>query len=173
MFPRLTPASWPAADVDRLASRVMAEQEISPTPEGQADDEENNSIDSGFTYVGQFIDHDLTLDNEPNDLTTPRDPTTVPNLRTPSFDLDSLYGSGPTSSPQLYEADGVHLKLGAPLTGSSTDTGAVDLPRDATGQALLGDPRNDENRIVGQMHTVFLRFHNQWADRLADAHKGW
>src|SRR5690242_6692357 len=38
MFPRLASARWPTADVDRLAGRVMAEQEASPTPEGQADD---------------------------------------------------------------------------------------------------------------------------------------
>jgi hypothetical protein len=174
MFDRLPAASWPAADVDLLASKVMAEDETEPTPEGQADDEENADIDAGFTYVGQFIDHDLTLDPRPNDLTTPIDPFTLQNFRTPVFDLDSVYGAGPQGSPQLYEPDGVHLKLGTPLTGSSTDHGAVDLPRDTTtGQALLGDPRNDENRIVAQLHSIFLRFHNLLANRLARAHRTW
>ena len=28
-------------------------------------------------------------------------------------------------------------------------------------RALIGDPRNDENLIVSQLHGVFLRFHNQ------------
>src|SRR5207244_3070964 len=110
----------------------------------------------------------------PNDLTTPIDPTTLVNFRTPRFDLDSVYGNGPSLSPQLYAADGVHLKLGAPLTGSATDAGSVDLPRDpTTGQAFLGDPRNDENRLVGQMHTIFLRFHNMVADRVKAAHPTW
>ena len=173
MFRQLPAASWPAADVDLLATKLIAEEETEPTPEGQADDEENNDIDAGVTYVGQFIDHDLTRDPRPDDLTTPIDPFSLPNARTPAFDLDSLYGGGSHSSPQLYEADGVHLKLGTPLTGSSTDTGAVDLPRDANGQALLGDPRNDENRIVAQLHSIFLRFHNLLADRIARANPRW
>jgi hypothetical protein len=173
MFSQLPAASWPAADVDLLATKLMADEEVDPTPEGQVDDEENNEIDAGFTYVGQFIDHDLTRDPRPDDLTTPVDPFSLPNGRTPAFDLDSVYGGGPGSSPQLYEADGVHLKLGAPLSGSSTDIRAVDLPRDTIGQALLGDPRNDENRIVAQLHSIFLRFHNLLADRLARAHPRW
>jgi hypothetical protein len=172
MFGQLPAASWPAADADLLASKIMAAEETEPTPEGQVDDEENNNIDAGFTYAGQFIDHDLTLDPRPNDLTTPIDPYSLQNFRTPAFDLDSVYGAGPRNSPQLYEADGVHLKLGATLTGSP-DAGAADLPRDATGQALLGDPRNDENRIVAQLHSIFLRFHNLLANRLAHAHPTW
>jgi hypothetical protein len=174
MFDRLPAASWPAADVDLLAARLIAEEETEPTPEGQADDEENNDIDAGVTYVGQLIDHDLTLDPRPDDLITPVDPYSLQNFRTPAFDLDSVYGAGPRGSPQLYEADGVHLKLGAPLIGSATDRGAVDLPRDPiTGRALLGDPRDDENRIVAQLHSIFLRFHNRLADRLARAHPAW
>jgi Animal haem peroxidase len=174
MFNTLPAASWLAADVDLLANRVMAEEETEPTPEGQADDEENNDIDAGFTYVGQLIDHDLTLDPRPDDLTTPTDPYSLQNFRTPAFDLDSVYGAGPSGSPQLYQADGVHLKLGASLTGSDTDKGAVDLPRDViTGQAMLGDPRDDENRIVAQLHSIFLRFHNLLADRLARSHPWW
>src|SRR5262249_41205207 len=148
LFSGLPAASWPTADVHSLASRLMAEEETEPTPEGQVDDEENLAIDSGYTYVGQFIDHDLTLDPRPNDLTTPVDPATLQNSRTPAFDLDSVYGGGPLASSQLYAADGIHLKVGNRLTGSATDRGAVDLPRDGAGQAILGDPRNDENRIV-------------------------
>jgi hypothetical protein len=174
MFSGVPVASWPAADVDALATRLIAEEETEPTPEGQADDEENNDIDAGVTYVGQLIDHDLTLDPRPDDLTTPVDPFSLQNFRTPAFDLDSIYGAGPGGSPQLYTADGVHLKLGAPLTGSATDRGAVDLPRDAaSGQALIGDPRDDENRIVAQLHSIFLRFHNRLADRVARAHPTW
>jgi hypothetical protein len=174
MFPSLAGASWAPSDIDLLATNVLAERETTPTPEGQVDDEENAAIDAGFTYAGQFIDHDLNLDDRPNDLAGTIDPTTLANGRTARFDLDSMYGSGPSGSPTLYQADGVHLKLGAALTGSATDPHAVDLPRDpSTGQALLGDGRNDENRIVGGMHTIFLRFHNLLADRVARAHPTW
>src|SRR4051812_26014201 len=138
LFPQLPAAKWPMVDVDALSSRVMADEEDEPTPENLVDDEENLAIDAGYTYVGQFIDHDLTLDPRPNDLTTPIDPTTLQDFRTPAFDLDSVYGGGPTASPQLYQSDGVHLQLGAPLKGSATDPKAVDLPRDDNGQARTG-----------------------------------
>lgn len=172
MFPKLPQASWSGADLEALAVKVMAEEEADPTPEGEQDEEENNDIDAGFTYVGQFIDHDLTLDDRPNDLTTPVDPFQLPNLRTPAFDLDSVYAKGPSGSPELYQADGVHLKLGTALSGSS-DRGAADLLRDNTGRALIGDPRNDENRIVASLHSIFQRFHNQFADRLTQRHPTW
>lgn len=172
MFAKLPQASWATADLEALANKVMAKEETDPTPEGQQDEEENSDIDAGFTYVGQFIDHDLTLDDRPNDLTTPMDPFSLPNLRTPAFDLDSVYAKGPSGSPELYQADGVRFKLGVPLGGSS-DQGAVDLLRTANGQALLGDPRNDENRIVASLHSIFQRFHNLIADRLARQHPSW
>ncbi|MBK7872623.1 MAG: hypothetical protein IPJ74_19050 [Saprospiraceae bacterium] len=38
---------------------------------------------------------------------------------------------------------------------------ADDLPRNAVGAAIIGDPRNDENRIISQLHLAFLRFHNR------------
>ena len=174
MFPRLPAAQWPAADLNALADEVMADQEADVTPEGEVDDEENGDIDAGYTYAGQFIDHDLTLDNRPNDLTTPVDPRTLANARTAAFDLDSVYGGGPAASPKLYAADRTHLLLGAPLTGTPNDPGSVNMPRDpASGQALGGDPRDDENRIVAGLHTIVLRFHNQWVDRLTALHPRW
>jgi hypothetical protein len=173
MFPGLPSARWPDDQINALAAAVMAEPEAEETPEGEPDAEENGDIDAGYTYVGQFIDHDLTLDNRPDDLTTPVAPQSLTNGRTPAFDLDSVYGAGPAGSPQLYAADHVHLLLGAPLTGTPADPGSVDLPRNPQGQALAGDGRDDENRIVAGLHTIMLRFHNAWADRLAAQHPGW
>ena len=61
----------------------------------------NPNIPAGFTYLGQFVDHDITLD-----LTSlgdkEKDPLGIENFRTPSFDLDSVYGLGPDGSPHLY-----------------------------------------------------------------------
>ncbi len=78
MFARLPAAHWPDAELSTLADEVMADQEADVTPEGEVDDEENGDIDAGYTYAGQLIDHDLTSDNRPNDLTTPVDPRTLP-----------------------------------------------------------------------------------------------
>jgi hypothetical protein len=36
-----------------------------------------------------------------------------------------------------------------------------DLPRNSQNIALAGDPRNDENLIVSQLHLALLRFHNK------------
>lgn len=37
-------------------------------------------------------------------LDRPANPRRTPNARRPYFDLDSVYGDGPSGSPQLYEA---------------------------------------------------------------------
>lgn len=165
MFANLPAATFSTSEIDALTKAIMAEPEVDPTPETEIDAEENLDIPAGYTYFGQFVDHDLTLDDRPNDLTSATDVSSLVNLRTPQFDLDSLYGSGPVTSAKLYNADAMHLLEGKLLTGS-TDTGARDLPRDSRGQAIVGDPRNDENRIVAGIHSMFIRLHNQQVDRI-------
>ncbi|OMQ15737.1 hypothetical protein A7K94_0207450 [Modestobacter sp. VKM Ac-2676] len=59
---------------------------------------ENPGIPSGYTYLGQFIDHDITFDPV-SSLQRQNDPDALHNFRTPRFDLDSLYGRGPATSP--------------------------------------------------------------------------
>lgn len=171
MFPNLNKATFGSSAIDALANANIAEAET-PTPEGQADSEDNADISAGYTYFGQFIDHDLTLDDRPNDLTTPTDVSSLVNLRTPQLDLDSLYGQGPTKSPTLYNTDGMHLLTGRTLTGSA-DKGSMDLPRSTNGQAIIGDPRNDENRIVAGIHSSFIRLHNKFVDQVKRAHPRW
>ncbi len=58
------------------------------------------------------------------------------------------------------------MLLGEPMSGNPFDPEARQIPRGPNGRALIGDPRNDENRIVAQLHATFLRFHNQVADHL-------
>jgi Animal haem peroxidase len=118
---------------------------------------DNETIPAGYVYFGQFVDHDMTHDTTP--LTQQKqDPRGMTNFDSPKFDLDSLYGKGPTASPELYDPS----KPGYMLLNRHDDL--VDLPRDAVGAAYLGDPRNDENLIVAQLHTVFLRLHNKQMD---------
>lgn len=119
-------------------------------------------IPAGFTYFGQFVDHDITMDAT-GLADAERDPKATVNFRTPTFDLDSVYGSGPGVSPWLYNRDGRRLVMGD-LSSGFTDAG--DLPRRSDGLALIGDPRNDENLMVAQIHLVFLRFHNRVVDEL-------
>ncbi len=139
-------------------------------PLGEDDDDENTAeldgalrLPAGYTYFGQFVDHDITFDPV-SSLTRQNDPDGLTDFRTPRFDLDSLYGRGPTDQPYLYEGDHLHLVLGRKLSQdqASTDpTAGPDLQRVPSERATIGDPRNDENLIVSQLQTVFIRFHNQ------------
>ena len=141
-------------------------------PLGEDDDDENRSewngelrLPAGYTYFGQFVDHDITFDPA-SSLTRQNDPDALHDFRTPRFDLDSLYGRGPSDQPYLYDEEGLHLRLGATL-----EAGGRDLPRVETGRAVIGDPRNDENVIVSQLHVAFIRFHNAVVDHEAqDGH---
>ena len=73
-----------------------------------------SQIPAGFTYLGQFVDHDLTFDKTERDARRRVSPAQLLQARSPSLDLDSLYGAGPQDpeSAKFYEADGVHLKIG-------------------------------------------------------------
>jgi hypothetical protein len=122
----------------------------------------NPRIPAGFTYLGQFIDHDITFDPV-SKLDRLADPKALRNFRTPRLDLDSVYGSGPVAQPFLYdwkdtEPAGTRLLIGR----NEVD----ELPRNQQGRALIGDMRNDENAIVAQLHLLFIRFHNAVVDWL-------
>ena len=125
-------------------------------------------IPAGFTYLGQFLDHDLTFDKSPLMEGANISPATLLQSRSPKLDLDSLYGHGPQDplSATFYEADGLHLKTGAAQGGPP----GSDLPRltagASVGKAIIPDPRNDENLAVAQTHSAFIRFHNRVVDTL-------
>jgi hypothetical protein len=129
----------------------------------------NSQIPAGFTYLGQFIDHDLTFDKTDVMLGTNVTPAQLLQARSPSLDLDSLYGAGPQDpgSAKFYEADGLHLKMGK-TTGPAKN--GFDLPRGAGNtdakkrKAIIPDPRNDENLAVAQTHLAMIRFHNRVVD---------
>jgi hypothetical protein len=131
---------------------------------------DDSQIPSGYTYLGQFIAHEITYDpiqGLPVSEIKPED------LRSPSVDLDSLYGEGPCDekSKSLYDDDKpAHLKLGQtqPIDGFDRKFDN-DLPRDPHGEALVGDPRNDENLAVAQTHVALINFHNRVVDALAPA----
>ena len=131
-----------------------------PMEEGRGAD--NPEIPAGFTYLGQFIDHDVTFDPV-SSIARRNDPDSLHNFRTPRFDLDSLYLFGPSASPHLYNRrDPDHL-----LT-SKNRVGEPDLPRNQQNIALVGDPRNDENILISQMQVAFAHFHNAIVDHLRE-----
>jgi Animal haem peroxidase len=123
---------------------------------------DNPDLPAGFTYLGQFVDHDTTFDPV-SSFGRRHDPDALENFRTPRFDLDCLYLAGPKASPFLYEKrDPDRFLL------ERNRAGDRDLPRNSQQTALIGDPRNDENIIVSQLHVGFLSFHNALVALLRD-----
>src|SRR5262249_54037851 len=129
---------------------------------------ENAGIPAGYTYLGQFIDHDITFDPA-SSLQQHNDPDALVDFRTPRLDLDALYGRGPADQPYMYI--GNKFRLGRALLELDHPTKVRDLPRFAdpndpqeAKRALIGDKRNDENVIVAQLHAALLQFHNKLVD---------
>lgn len=132
--------------------RLITNPELSPN------NRDNPFHTAGVTFFGQFLDHDMTFDNA-SPLGVPTRPEVSPNLRTPAFDLDTVYGGGPTASPHLFNADRITMRV---------ESGGLfeDVPRRPDQQAIIGDPRNDENLMISGLHAAFLVFHNKVAERL-------
>ncbi|HEV7889780.1 MAG TPA: heme peroxidase family protein [Pyrinomonadaceae bacterium] len=144
-----------------------------------------SSIPSGYTYFGQFVDHDITLDVS-SSIDVPTDANTINNMRSPALDLDSVYGRGPGLDPFLYAFPNAGPSTAIKMqVGTNTNTGQAggpsnngapsgmviqknwDVPRIlGTNTAVIGDPRNDENLIVVQFQHAMLRFHNAVVDML-------
>ncbi len=136
-------------------------------PAKSANNPDNPAITAGFTFLGQFLDHDMTFDPT-SSLKRQQDPESIRNFRVPALDLDNVYGSGPGASPHLYDAtDGIKLLI-EEIPGSAAvslgGSNRFDVPRNSQKTALIGDPRNDENLIVSQLQLAFLRFHNHVVD---------
>src|ERR1700747_3580135 len=91
-------------------------------------DPEKSSIPALYTYLGQFIDHDITFDPA-SSLQKQNDPNALVDFRTPRLDLDNVYGRGPADQPYMYAPDGVRFLLGTDLTRNGDKTKAKDLPR--------------------------------------------
>ncbi len=174
-FSRMGPKGKP---LDEKLLIALAE---AMTADSGQPDSTGPTIPAGFTYLGQFVDHDLTLDKTARSL---GENVTVSELvqgRSPALDLDSLYGRGPHHPEDAkFYSDGVRLKMGAtakspfPDNGTNIDLAGFDLPRVGFGStkaerrtALIPDTRNDENLVVAQTHLAFIRFHNAVVDKLA------
>jgi hypothetical protein len=136
------------------------------------DPEKTRIVTAGYTYLGQFIDHDLTRDITPLDRAQSNADHTR-NFRTAFLDLDHLYAGGPNLSRFLYMNDEKcrgreRFLIGKTRKPNGEADKEEDLPRNPEGVALVGDARQDENLIIAQLHVVFLKFHNYVIEDLED-----
>jgi len=131
---------------------------------------DNELIPTGYTYFGQFIAHDISIQQ-----LALENLSDLPELQNKAtLRLDALYGFGPRASAHLYQFhpphspchqySGVKFRIwhgedqrGEPLS---------DCIRLEDGLPVMADARNDENFILSQLHVTFLRYHNIIAERL-------
>jgi heme peroxidase len=163
----------------------LAQTMVEANPDASPGDSE---IPAAYTYFGQFVDHDITLEAVSAPLPNLIDPNLKPlplneirkrirNARTATLDLDSVY-----SPPAPRVGDKMKLGKVTSVNGQAPPflrpPGKDDFndlareprnndpaQRDHDRAALTGDPRNDENLIVGQLHVAFLRAHNKLIDQ--------
>jgi anti-sigma regulatory factor (Ser/Thr protein kinase) len=172
MVPQLSPFHYS----DQAAADLAATME-NPTPDppgtdrGTADD--NPTLPSEYTYLGQFIDHNLDFDETPQP-TANVSPSSLTNFESFRFDLNNVFGGGPTVDPQLYAADQKHLLVSGTLGTPQSDgfptvtgnNGIFDLARNpSTGAAILVEPRDDETQILSQISAAFVAFYNNFINR--------
>ena len=165
MFP--LPASYVSADVLGDIGKFGGPMDDNGRPI------QATTVPVGHVFFGQFIDHDITLDVS-SSFERINTPAETPNVRTPTLDLDSIYGAGPESHPFLYDNRDNPFKHAKLLTGadmpSTRDSDKFiqenDVLRNHQSVAIIGDHRNDENRIISQLQLGMIKFHNLVAQTL-------
>jgi len=150
MFPDL-----PVFDADEAFLRAIGREGGICDCGDEADSPESLSdVAAGWPIFGQFVAHDITADR--SSLKSHVDAAALRNARAPQLNLECLYGDGPVGHPFLYRRDDpAKLLLGIDGT---------DVPRNAEGIAIVGDPRNDSHMLMSQMHLAMLKLHNAFVD---------
>ena len=172
MFPHL---SRTFTYSDQAAADLAATMQ-NPTPDapgtnrGTPDD--SAALPSEYTYLGQFIDHNLDFDQTAQP-TANVDPSALTNFESFRFDLNNVFGGGPSVDPQLYASDRRHLLVSGTLGTPQADgfptvkgnNGVFDLARNKSGGAILVEPRDDENQILSQISAAFVAFYNDFVNQ--------
>jgi len=173
MFPNLPPFRFSSqAAADLVATMEDRTPDPAGTDEGTAED--NPSLPAEYTYLGQFLDHNLDFDTTPQPA-VPVDPASVVNHESFRWDLSDVFGGGPAVDPQLYASDHTHLLIqgtvltpnpdGRTMVQNGNPNGVLDLPRNRDGTALIADPRDDENQIISQIDAAFITFYNDFVNQ--------
>lgn len=163
-FTRLVPGApcaLPSGLMSHLSMPPLGRTYTSPDMERKPKSFDSKNVPAAFTFVGQFIDHDLTL-NALN-LFEPQAVSTVDSA-SPLIDLDSVYGprsvlAGLATMSEMVFDDKGRFRL------DTTRPGVIDVPRARhrdthVDEAVIFDGRNDENQMILQVHLLVMRLHN-------------
>jgi hypothetical protein len=178
IFPQLPPFAEPSSkleaallEIGKPGGLLDAKDNLSAGPVAlivdpalNVNNPNNDGHTAGTTFMGQFMDHDMTFDLTSR-LGLATDPAASPNSRTPALDLDVIYGGGPIADHELYQDVG----RGQHPTRFKVESGGLfeDLPRQGN-TAIIADPRNDENLMIAGLHAAFLLFHNKAVDLITN-----
>ena len=146
IFPNIKP-NYYGSSKDQISEFVLADI-IGEIKSGERTYTDTSLIAAGYTYLGQFVAHDIVPS------TTLFDRNISPNLN-----LDSLYGADIEPNPDYFDRFG-RFKLTTTACSDSCGDTHEDIVRDANDKALIEDLRNDKNAIVSQLHLFWQQLHN-------------
>lgn len=161
LFDGLPPWSAPDESAERRIAtvRTFVDQRMHALG---SEPQDNPRIPAGYTYLAQFVDHDVTVDLPSMAHGTSHGPRRGPGFG-PGLRLDSVYGRGPLEQPYLYDTARTDRR-GFPgyfLIGAGDNRNEPDLARNRLGRALIGDMRNDCGLILSQLHLAVMQLHNR------------
>ena len=175
--------------MNRLSRRMDAQLRWRAHDDATIECWENPRLPSGYTYLLQFVAHDLVHSSMPLSVAGGLSADTA-NARRTALKLETLFGSGPVGSPSVYAQDTPNderrtkLRLGrmrwkdrdvepgCPFrdiarTPAENVTGidrSIAGKRSALTEALIADPRNDDHAIMSQLTALFALLHNGLID---------
>ncbi len=128
------------------------------------------AISAGYTYFGQFLDHDLTHDRSSASDAWSLEPEEILNEQSCRLDLSHLYGRGPWDRIDRRLYTGIRLRVGAVCVPRkrmfAPQRRSFDVAVGPDGP-LVADKRACENVILRQLTAVFCRLHNLAVDQFS------
>ena len=175
--------------MSRLSRRMDAQISWPPHQDATVERWENPRLPSGYTYLLQFIAHDLVQSAMPLSVTGKLGAENA-NARRIPLRLETLFGSGPVGCPVIFAQDTPNderrtklrlgrmrqqnrdVEAGCPFrdiarTQAENVTGidrSIPGMRVARTEALIADPRNDDHAIMSQLTALFSLTHNGLVD---------
>lgn len=130
---------------------------------------EDDKLPSGYTYLGQFLTHDLTFDPASRGVRR-ADPDRIRNFRSPFLDLDSVYGGGPDVQPSMYGGVGrsrYSFRIGRSRPLGARNRESDDLPRTEALLCNLKDGQRfetiDGRLVAAAPNRIIHWFGRKWA----------